>query len=97
MSRGTMNSQEAIAILTSGGNCPGLNDAICGVIQRAQEAKLRALGVPNGFEGLLTPVELTEIRASLQDLRRRPGSILGLCASIPHRPEKRSNLKRIAG
>ena len=83
MSQETPGPQEAVAILTGGGNCPGLNDAILGVMQRAREAGYKVLGVPNGYEGLLSPRGLTEIAQSEEDLRRRPGSVLGLSRVNP--------------
>ncbi len=43
-----------IALLTGGGDCPGLNSAIRAVVQTAiQEYGIQVMGVPDGFKGLL--------------------------------------------
>ncbi len=43
-----------IALLTGGGDCPGLNSAIRAVVQTAiQEYGIQVVGVPDGFKGLL--------------------------------------------
>jgi len=43
-----------IAILTGGGDCPGLNSAIRSVVQTAiLEYGIQVVGVPDGFKGLL--------------------------------------------
>ena len=43
-----------IALLTGGGDCPGLNAAIRSVVQTAQlEYGIQVVGVPDGFKGLL--------------------------------------------
>ncbi|MGA2796217.1 MAG: 6-phosphofructokinase [Thermoguttaceae bacterium] len=83
MSPRTIGPQDAVAILTGGGNCPGLNDAILGAMERARDAGYKVLGVPNGYEGLLMPHELKEIQANSQELHRLPGSILGLSRVNP--------------
>ena len=43
-----------IAVLTGGGDCPGLNSAIRAVVQTAiVEYGIQVVGVPDGFKGLL--------------------------------------------
>ncbi len=94
MSHQTTRPQETIAILTSGGNCPGLNDAILGAMQRAQEAGYKVLGVSNGYEGLLSPDGLHQIVEPPQNLRRRAGSILGLSRVNPAPPGNEALFKK---
>ena len=51
MSRGT-----AIAILTGGGDCPGINAVIRAVAKKAMlELGAEVFGIEDGFEGLVTP------------------------------------------
>ncbi|PJB80129.1 MAG: 6-phosphofructokinase, partial [Acidobacteria bacterium CG_4_9_14_3_um_filter_49_7] len=68
-----------IAILTGGGDCPGLNAVIRGVVKTAiRKYNWRVYGVPDGFEGLVTGsnlVELTEF--GIRGILPRGGTILG--------------------
>lgn len=49
-----MGSLKKIALVTGGGDCPGLNAAIRAVVQTATlEYGIQVLGVPDGFRGLL--------------------------------------------
>lgn len=45
-----------IGILTSGGDCPGLNAVIRGVVKTGLTLGYRILGFENGFEGLVDPI-----------------------------------------
>jgi 6-phosphofructokinase 1 len=49
---GAMTRQKRIAILTGGGDVPGLNSVIKSVVYRATEAGYDALGIRRGWEGL---------------------------------------------
>ena len=68
-----------IAILTGGGDAPGLNAVIRAVVKTAvQQYGCQVLGVRNGFDGFideggLVPLGLTEVRGILP----RGGTILG--------------------
>ena len=42
-----------IAILTSGGDAPGMNAAIRAVVRTAINKGIRVLGVNNGYQGLI--------------------------------------------
>lgn len=45
-----------IGILTSGGDCPGLNAVIRGVVKTGMTLGYQILGFENGFEGLVDPI-----------------------------------------
>src|SRR3954465_13207723 len=48
-----MNSAKCIGILTSGGDCPGLNAAIRGVAKPAMsDFHIEVIGIEKGFRGL---------------------------------------------
>jgi 6-phosphofructokinase 1 len=49
---GAMTRQKRIAILTGGGDVPGLNSVIKSVVYRATEAGYDAIGIRRGWEGL---------------------------------------------
>ena len=44
-----------IGVLTSGGDCPGLNAVLRGVVLAAEKLGWEVLGFLDGFEGLLPP------------------------------------------
>lgn len=47
------NKVKKIALLTGGGDCPGLNPAIRSVVQTAVLKGIQVVGIPDGFKGLL--------------------------------------------
>jgi len=78
-----MESQESsikrVAILTGGGDCPGLNAVIRGVVKAGiRKYNWRVYGIHDGFEGLVTGsslVELTEY--GIRGILPQGGTILG--------------------
>ena len=67
-----------IGILTSGGDCPGLNAVIRAVVKTASKRGWKTLGVRSGFEGLLEPVSCSQLEYKAMDgLLNRGGTILG--------------------
>lgn len=68
-----------IAVLTGGGDCPGLNAVIRGIVRSATMSRdWRVLGILDGFEGLIEgphtmPLDLEAVRGLLP----RGGTILG--------------------
>src|SRR2546428_13388110 len=44
-----------IGVLTSGGDCPGLNAVLRGVVLAAEKLGWEVVGFRDGFEGLLPP------------------------------------------
>ncbi|MGH6931093.1 MAG: ATP-dependent 6-phosphofructokinase [Dongiaceae bacterium] len=72
---------ERIGILTSGGDCAGLNPVIRAVVSRATTGfGWAVIGIRNGTAGLLArPVEAEELRAAAtkSDMLRLGGTILG--------------------
>lgn len=51
-----MKSSERIGVLTSGGDCPGLNAVIRGVVKSAEQLGYECVGFLRGYEGLVDPV-----------------------------------------
>jgi 6-phosphofructokinase 1 len=75
-----------VGILTSGGDCPGLNAAIRSVGKVAQERfGAKVIGFLNGFRGLVegNTIELTEKK--LSGILTQGGTILGTSRDKPHR------------
>lgn len=74
-------STQKIGILTSGGDCPGLNAAIRAVIKCASRRGWEVYGIPYGTQGL---INLEQGNCGVQDLRLRdhgfdiPGQLHGI-------------------
>jgi phosphofructokinase-like protein len=67
-----------IGVLTSGGDCPGLNAVLRGVVRAAASRDWEAIGFHDGFEGLLTPhhSEILDVRRTA-GIMQLGGTILG--------------------
>ncbi len=74
-----------IGILTSGGDCPGLNAAIRGVGKAAQGLGMQVLGFRDGFRGLVENRTIPLDRAMLSGILTVGGTILGTSRDKPHR------------
>lgn len=67
-----------IGILNSGGDCPGLNAVIHGVVGAAHQLGWEVIGFRDGFEGLLPPGDYCVLRPhDTIDILKLGGTILG--------------------
>ena len=73
-----------IGVLTAGGDCPGLNAAIRGVVARADEHDSEVLGIRNGWEGLMNGLTVSLDRDSVRGILTRGGTILGTSRMDPY-------------
>lgn len=68
---------KTIAVLTSGGDAPGMNAAIRAVVRTAIARGLKVKGIERGFMGLLNE-EIIDMEArNVSDIIQRGGTILG--------------------
>ena len=67
-----------IGVLTSGGDCPGLNAVLRGVVRAATNRSWEVLGIRDGFEGLLAKdcYEILDLKRTA-GIMRLGGTILG--------------------
>jgi 6-phosphofructokinase 1 len=65
-----------IAVLTSGGDAPGMNTAIRAVVRRAIFTGLDVYGVQNGYKGLMEGDFVSMNLGSVADIIHRGGTIL---------------------
>lgn len=65
-----------IAVLTSGGDAPGMNAAIRSVVRCGLEKDMEVYGIMNGFEGLLDGEFKQMNRYSVGDILHRGGTLL---------------------
>ena len=78
-------AQKAIGILTSGGDCPGLNAAIRGVGKAALEAfDMQVVGFRDGFRGLVENRTVYLDNHALSGILTLGGTILGTSRDKPH-------------
>ncbi len=71
-------NKKRIGILTSGGDCPGLNAVIRGVVRAADKLDWEVFGFIDGFEGLLAPGDYRILdRHSTAQIMPQGGTILG--------------------
>ncbi|MBU6183101.1 MAG: 6-phosphofructokinase [Verrucomicrobia bacterium] len=67
-----------IGVLTSGGDCPGLNAVIRGVVRAAAERGWESIGFSDGYEGLLAPVRYRKLDPNgIDGIMPLGGTILG--------------------
>ncbi|MGC8074210.1 6-phosphofructokinase, partial [Salmonella enterica] len=66
-----------IAVLTSGGDAPGMNAAIRGVVRSALAAGLEVYGIYEGYYGLYHNKVKQMTRYSVSDIINRGGTFLG--------------------
>jgi phosphofructokinase-like protein len=75
-----------IGILTSGGDCPGLNAAIRGVGKAAQGVfQMEVIGIRDGFRGLMENRTMKLDRDMLSGILTVGGTILGTSREKPYR------------
>jgi 6-phosphofructokinase 1 len=73
-----------IGVLTAGGDVPGLNAAIRGVVGRATERGEEVLGILNGWEGLMEDNTTLLSRDDVRGILGRGGTILGTSRMDPY-------------
>ncbi|MCA9152097.1 MAG: 6-phosphofructokinase, partial [Planctomycetales bacterium] len=67
-----------IGLLTSGGDCPGLNAVIRGVVKASYQLGYETIGFRKGFEGLVDPVTYTPLTPqNTAGILAAGGTILG--------------------
>lgn len=76
-----------IGILTGGGDCPGLNPAIRGVVYRALSDGIECIGILDGWKGM---IECKSIPLNLEDVEyivNKGGTIIGTSRTNPYKKE----------
>lgn len=66
-----------IGILTGGGDCPGLNAVIRGVVERCNEADIEVFGLFDGWRGALTGEGKVLTLKDVEGIQTLGGTILG--------------------
>src|SRR3954470_1317089 len=71
-------TKQRIGVLTSGGDCPGLNAVLRGVVLASEKLGWEVVGFKDGFEGLLPPGDFVVLdRYSTDGIMALGGTIIG--------------------
>jgi phosphofructokinase-like protein len=76
-----------VAVLTGGGDCPGLNAVIRAVVRRASEPGFAMMGLRDGWKGLLEDNHFRLTRETTSGILHRGGTILGTSRVNPFKVE----------
>ena len=74
-----------IGILTSGGDCPGLNAAIRGVAKAALHHEMKVIGILDGFRGLVENRTMALDDQHVSGILTLGGTFLGSSRDKPHK------------
>lgn len=81
-----------IGILTGGGDCPGLNAVIRGIVRRSiDKYGSNVLGIKNGWDGLLMGLVEPLNHESVSGILPKGGTILGTSRKNPGKKEEEMN------
>ena len=75
------------AVLTSGGDAPGMNAAIRAVVRTGLDKKLTVMGIQRGFSGLINGEIFEMDRRSVADIIQRGGTVLRTARSEEFKTE----------
>jgi 6-phosphofructokinase 1 len=76
---------KTIGILTSGGDCPGLNAAIRGVAKAALQQGTKVIGIQDGFRGLVENRTMPLEDKDVSGILTHGGTFLGSSRDKPHK------------
>ncbi|MEQ1917769.1 MAG: 6-phosphofructokinase, partial [Elusimicrobiota bacterium] len=76
-----------IAILTGGGDCPGLNPAIRGVVLKAHKLGYECVGIQEGWKGMINGTAKPIGPDDVREMIGRGGTMLGTSRTNPYKKE----------
>ncbi|MFI5363930.1 MAG: 6-phosphofructokinase [Elusimicrobiota bacterium] len=76
-----------IAILTGGGDCPGLNPAIRGVVLKAAKLGYECVGIQEGWKGMINADAKPLTPDDVREIVGKGGTILGTSRTNPFKKE----------
>jgi 6-phosphofructokinase 1 len=83
-----LRAGDRVAVLTSGGDAPGMNAAVRAVARVGTSLGLEVVGVQDGYEGLIAGRVTALDPRLLDDAARRGGTLLGTARSTAFRTEE---------
>ncbi|MDD3905098.1 MAG: 6-phosphofructokinase [Candidatus Omnitrophica bacterium] len=76
---------ERIGVLTGGGDCPGLNAVIRGIVRKALQNNVKVIGIKNGWKGLVQADTMDLDLNAIAGILPRGGTILGTSRTNPYK------------
>ena len=76
-----------IGILTGGGDCPGLNPAIRGVVLKAESLGYECVGLQEGWKGMISGNAKPLTRRDVEEIVSWGGTIIGTSRTNPYKKE----------
>ncbi len=76
---------ERVGILTGGGDCPGLNAVIRGVVRKALQNKIKVVGIKNGWKGLVVTDIIDLDLNAIAGILPKGGTMLGTSRTNPYK------------
>ncbi|MCX5787646.1 MAG: ATP-dependent 6-phosphofructokinase [Elusimicrobia bacterium] len=76
-----------IALLTGGGDCPGLNPAIRGAVLQAASLGYECIGMLEGWKGMIEGTYRPLSAADVEEIVGKGGTILGTSRTNPYKKE----------
>ncbi|MEK7389454.1 MAG: ATP-dependent 6-phosphofructokinase [Elusimicrobiota bacterium] len=80
-------SPKRIAILTGGGDCPGLNPAIRGVVLKAAKLGYECIGIQEGWKGMIGAVAKPLGPDDVREAVGKGGTLLGTSRTNPYKKD----------
>ena len=74
-----------VGVLTGGGDCPGLNAVIRGVVRKASQNNVTVVGIKDGWKGLVQNIASEIDPDSVADILQKGGTILGTSRTNPYK------------
>ena len=81
-------TKKKIAILTGGGDCPGLNPAIRGVVLKAHKLGYECLGIQEGWKGMIAGTAVPIGPDDVREIVGKGGTVLGTSRTNPYKKDK---------
>ncbi|MGH2703624.1 MAG: 6-phosphofructokinase [Actinomycetota bacterium] len=78
---------DKVAVLTGGGDCPGLNPAIRGCVYRGLDHGFEFVGLQDGWRGLVEGITMPLGLEQVEEIIGRGGTILGTSRTNPFKKE----------
>jgi 6-phosphofructokinase 1 len=82
-----------VAVLTGGGDCPGINSVIRAIVRKALKEGYTVIGIRNGWKGLIEKDTIPLNLDSVSGILPRGGTILGTSRTNPN--EKEADIKKV--
>ena len=87
---------KVFGVLTGGGDCPGLNSVLYGIILKTIRAGHKVIGIEKGWKGFLENSTVSLDLKSLEDLHTIGGTILYTSRTNPYKGIDKSNPEQVA-